>query len=100
MCEIVSGQTPFHGESTMKIYENINKCQPKYNPRITGQMRDLLNLIFVADPQSRATIPTIKQNPLFQGIQWDTPLANWVSKHQAPYTPEETKFTEEVIRKS
>lgn len=26
MCEIISGQTPFHAESTLEVYENINKC--------------------------------------------------------------------------
>jgi len=26
MAEIVSGTTPFHAESTLEVYENINKC--------------------------------------------------------------------------
>jgi serine/threonine protein kinase len=26
MCEIISGHTPFHAESTLEVYENINKC--------------------------------------------------------------------------
>ena len=26
MCELISGHTPFQGESTQEVYENVNKC--------------------------------------------------------------------------
>lgn len=56
MCEIISGQTPFHAESTLEVYENIIKCQPVYNKLISQTLRDLLNKVFVKDPEVRMTM--------------------------------------------
>ena len=64
--EIVSGQTPFTGESTHAVYEKINKCKPSYNRMITPVMRDLLDQIFVYDPEIRIKIDKIKVHPLFK----------------------------------
>ena len=65
MCEIVSGQTPFHAESTLEVYENINKCQPVYNKLINQQLRDLLNKVFVKDPEVRMTLDQMKEHRVF-----------------------------------
>ena len=66
LMEIVSGQTPFTGESTHAVYEKINKCKPSYNRMITPVMRDLLDQIFVYDPEIRIKIDKIKVHPLFK----------------------------------
>ena len=65
MVEIVSGQTPFQGESTQEVYENVNKCQPIFNKLITSTMRDLLNKIFVGDPDVRIGLAQIKKHLVF-----------------------------------
>jgi len=53
MAEIVSGQTPFQADDTLKIYEKIGLCQPTYNRKINQNLRDLLDKIFVPDPSMR-----------------------------------------------
>lgn len=65
MYEIVSGQTPFHAESTLEVYENINKCQPVYNKLINQALRDLLNKVFVKDPEVRMTLEQMKLHKVF-----------------------------------
>ena len=66
LMEIVSGQTPFTGDSTQAVYEKINKCQPTYNRLINPIMRDLLDQIFVYDPDIRIKIEKIKEHILFK----------------------------------
>ena len=56
MVEIVSGQTPFQGENTEQVYENIHKCQPTYNKNVNQVLRDLLGKIFVLDPELRISL--------------------------------------------
>lgn len=56
MSEIESGQTPFLADSTIQIYEKVNSCQPTYNWKIKANLRDLLEKIFVSDPDQRLSL--------------------------------------------
>ena len=66
MVELVSGQTPFKASSTKEIYENISKCKPTYNKLVTKTLRNLLDEIFVSDPDQRLTLAEIKRNKIFK----------------------------------
>ena len=65
MCELISGHTPFQGESTQEVYENVNKCQPVYTKAVGMQLRDLLDKIFVPDPEPRIELEGIKRHNVF-----------------------------------
>ena len=60
ICELVSGETPFYDENPEKIYENVIACRTKYVAGVTGYTRELLDLIFVADPNYRLSLDEIK----------------------------------------
>ena len=47
------------------MYENVNKCEPQYNKLISGTLRDLLNKIFVGDPDVRIGLAQIKRHAVF-----------------------------------
>ena len=49
--EIECGQTPFVAENILQIFEKINSCQINYNYKIKVLVRELLDQIFVADPE-------------------------------------------------
>lgn len=66
MVEIASGQTPFQAETTQGVYENIAQCQPQYNKFINQNLRDLLNKIFVPDPELRISLSDIKKHSVFE----------------------------------
>ena len=66
MCELASGQTPFHADSTQEVYEKINICKPTYNKFITTPMKDLLNKIFVPDPELRISLEQMKNHKVFK----------------------------------
>lgn len=56
IAELLSGQTPFYHENPQIIYEKVIHCQYKLGPGVFGQARDLLNQIFVPDPQYRVDL--------------------------------------------
>mmetsp|Transcript_10156 Transcript_10156/g.17125 ORF Transcript_10156/g.17125 Transcript_10156/m.17125 type:complete len:92 (-) Transcript_10156:72-347(-) len=84
----------------MKIYENISACKPKYNPKVSGAMRDLLAKIFVADPDQRLQIFEIKKHALFQEFDFKQPMIERYEQTQAPFVPDQALFNEMANRKS
>ena len=48
------------------IYEKVIHCQYKLGPGVFGQARDLLNQIFVADPQYRVDLEQIQCHQVFK----------------------------------
>lgn len=66
MVEIISGQTPFHAETTQGVYEKVVACQPHYNKFVTQQLRDLLSKIFVPDPEMRISLEDMKSHSVFK----------------------------------
>lgn len=54
--EMICGQTPFNTEDTMNQYDAIVKCRPVYSSLLGAQLRELLEKIFVPDPQFRISL--------------------------------------------
>jgi serine/threonine protein kinase len=100
MAEMVSGQTPFKAESTQKVYEKIHKCQPSYDRKISSNLRDLLDKIFVPDPEMRISISQIKKHQIFKDIDFQISMVDQVSKKSAPFIPPNPLFNEDVQRNS
>lgn len=67
--EIVSGQTPFEADNSKQLFDNIGRCKPTFNRKINQNLRDLLNRIFVSDPNDRISIQEIKEHPVFKVSQ-------------------------------
>ena len=53
------------------MYDKILSCQPTYGPLLDPTQKDLLNKIFVGDPNLRASLQDIKDHRLFRNIDWD-----------------------------
>ena len=100
IAEIISGQTPFQAENTKTTYEKISLCQPTYNRQISQSQRDLLNKIFVSEPDLRITLQEIKKHNVFKDIDWDRPMMEQFESTMAPYVPESAMFNEFALRNS
>lgn len=83
----------------MQVYENVTKCQPTYNKLITMGLKDLLDKIFVSDPEVRISIAQIKEHQIFEGFDFDVSLSQRF-KASAPYIPKEATYFEYADRKS
>ena len=100
--EIQSGQTPFQAETVLQIFEKVNSCQVNYNWKIKSNLGELLDRIFVTDPEQRIGLPAIKQHLVFkvsfgdlsnnfiyflQDIYWDIPMSEHFRNNSAPFVP-------------
>jgi len=100
MAEIVSGTTPFHAESTLEVYENINKCQPVYTKTIGSTLRDLLNKVFVKDAEVRITLQQMQLHKVFEDWDWEVPIRQRYWYTAGPFVPKEAAFNETHDRAS
>ena len=94
MVEILSGQTPFHADTTQGIYEKVGACQPQYNKFVTHSMRDLLSKVFVPDPELRLSLEEIKQHQVFRDFDFTYNMRDRYMNATAPFVPTEAVFNE------
>ena len=71
MYELISGSPVFTADDIETLYVDIRKNVINYNmPGITGDVKDLLKKILVADPEKRITLEEMKKHPYFKGISF------------------------------
>ena len=71
MYELISGSPVFTADDIETLYVDIRKNVVNYNmPGITGDVKDLLKKILVADPEKRITLEEMKKHPYFKGISF------------------------------
>ena len=79
LCELVGGFNPFTSNNIQATFENIISLNINWPKNISNQCKNLLQSIFVIDPNDRATISDIKKNQFFRNIQsWEN-LDSFVS---------------------
>ena len=100
MVELVSGQTPFHADSTDEMYEKINACAPEYGKAVTRPLRDLLSKIFVPDPEVRISLERMKAHKVFKEFDFTVPMRERFLNSTAPFIPAEATFNEQADRYS
>ena len=63
-------------------------------------MRDLLNKIFIPDPELRISLEQIKEHRVFQDFDFSVSMIDRYNNGCAPYIPKEAAFNEEANRAS
>jgi serine/threonine protein kinase len=53
ICELATGVNPFYDVDQMAMYDRIRTCQPQFNKSLPPLVKDLLQKIFVFDPELR-----------------------------------------------
>lgn len=99
ICELASGTTPFQAESSKAVYERIRMCQPVYNRKVPNIVRDLLDKIFVTDPEMRISLDDMKKHAVFKDFDFGVAMVDRV-RGQAPWVPEEELLNELADRDS
>jgi len=69
--ELVTGWPAFTAEDINQLYIDIKKNRINFQrPEITGDIKDLLLKILVADPDKRITLEEMKKHPFFKDISF------------------------------
>ena len=69
--ELISGYPAYMADEIEDLYKDIKKNNINFNvPGITGDIKDLLTKILVADPEKRISLEEIKKHPFFNGISF------------------------------
>ena len=58
------------GENVVETFENILRVDVKWPKNMSAQCRNLLESIFVRDPNLRITAEDIKDHIFFAGVDW------------------------------
>ena len=80
---------PFYNKDREKLFHTIKTGQIKYPKYLTKEVVDLLEKLFIKDPEKRLGsgpngLQNIKSHPFFSSIHWDSILAK---KIKPPFTP-------------
>jgi serine/threonine protein kinase len=70
LCEMIGGFNPFTGGNIHQTFENILTLNINWPKNISNQCKNLLQSIFVVDPNLRASIQEIKKHGFFHGFHW------------------------------
>ena len=71
MYELVSGWPAFTADDIDTLYKDIKMNKINFNlPGITGEIKDLLQKILVADPEKRISLDEIKKHEYFKDISF------------------------------
>jgi serine/threonine protein kinase len=86
---MIIGVSPFYHDETMKLYENILNCKPRFNAVFHPDAKDLIKKFLVVDLSFRfgnlkGGVEDIKTHKWFADLNWDD-LAN--ARITAPYIP-------------
>ena len=69
--ELISGFPPYLADDFEELYKDIEKNKINFDvPSITGDIKDLLTKILVADPEKRISLEEIKKHPFFKDISF------------------------------
>ena len=69
--ELVTGKPAYMAENLNALHEKIKGNKIDFDdPKLTGDMKDLLQKILVANPDERITIEEIKKHPYFKDINF------------------------------
>ena len=69
--ELISGSPVFTADDIETLYVDIRRNKINFNmPGITGEIKDLLQKILVADPEKRISLEEMKKHPYFKGISF------------------------------
>ena len=69
--ELVTGSPAFTAEDINQLYIDIKKNRIDFKkPTITGDIKDLLKKILVADPDKRISLEEMKKHPFFKDISF------------------------------
>jgi serine/threonine protein kinase len=70
--EMLAGHPPFFGDSNHTVFEKILQTRPHYPSDFDPLARDLVERLLQPDPERRlCSLEELKQQPWFQGVQWD-----------------------------
>lgn len=81
------------------MYDNVQKCQPQYNKMVDPKLRDLLDKIFVSDPETRISIEQMKQHKVFEEFDFSVSMTQRF-KASGPFIPDEPTYFERADRDS
>lgn len=66
---MVVGHLPFDKDNFYEMYESIKNDEPEYPDHLSNDLKDLLQKIFIKDPQKRITVPQMRQHPWTLAIE-------------------------------
>lgn len=73
--EMMTGFPPFFNENRKEMFQNIKDSMPKSNPRIQGDLQNLLMGLLEKDPKKRlgstGGASEIIDHPWFGDLRWD-----------------------------
>lgn len=85
LCEIIGGFNPFSSNNIQETFDNIVKMQISWPKNISKQQKSLLNMVMVQDPNLRATLSVIKQDPYFKDVRDWSNLSEMLSEDQQDF---------------
>jgi len=69
--ELITDRPAYKADNLNQLYEKIKANQIDFNnPKLEGDIKDLLQKILVADPEERISIEEIKRHPYFKDISF------------------------------
>ncbi|XP_035242779.1 protein kinase C delta type-like isoform X1 [Anguilla anguilla] len=69
--EMLVGQSPFHGDDEDELFQSIRTDTPRYPIWLTRESKDLLEKLFVREPNQRlGVVGNIRIHPFFKSINW------------------------------
>jgi serine/threonine protein kinase len=69
--ELICDRPAYKADNLNQLYEKIKANQIDFNnPKLEGDIKDLLQKILVADPEKRISIEEIKRHPYFKDISF------------------------------
>lgn len=75
--QFTQGTPPFRGENELAAFEKIVNLDYHWIYMVSQHITDLVSKILVLDPDSRYTLPQIKNHAWFQGIDWTNKELIW-----------------------
>ncbi|CBQ69711.1 related to calcium/calmodulin dependent protein kinase C [Sporisorium reilianum SRZ2] len=66
---MVVGHLPFDKDNFYEMYESIKNDEPDYPDHLSADLKDLLQKIFIKDPEQRITVPQMRDHPWTLAIE-------------------------------
>ena len=94
--EMLTGMPPFYNKDRQKLFNSIKAIKIKYPKYLSKEAVDLLQKLFVKDPEKRLGngengLNDIKSHPFYAEIDWDNLLAK---KIKPPFVPKLKNITD------
>ena len=82
--EMLVGRPPFQAASPFELYERILMIEVRYPSSLSADVRSLLEILLVKDPEQRASECEIRASAYFEGIDWDEAARGRLKPHYRP----------------